>query len=83
MRKITDEEVLETEVRITVEQYLGIIDRIADTVLVYIDMYEKSKELKEAKKRFQDLFQVLREGHFEGFKDAIIRRSENHDAEIN
>lgn len=83
IEKITDEEVLATELHINVEQYLRIIDRIEDAVIAYIDTSEQSEELKEVKQKFKALFRVIRCGHFEGFKDAIIKGSACDDKKIN
>lgn len=83
MREISDEEVLSTELHITVEQYLRIIERVGDMVIAYLDKSEPSEELEEVKKNFKALFRVIRQGSFEGFKDAIIKGSANHDTKIN
>ena len=84
MREMTDEEVLSTELHITVEQYLRGVERIVgDLVMAYLDKYEPSDELEIAKKRFKTLFLVIRRVYFDGFKTAIIKGAANHDGKIN
>ena len=83
MREITDEEVLSAEMRITVEQYLRVVDRIENTVIAFLETSDKSDELEEVKQKFKTIFQVIRLGCFDGFKEALIKGTASYDAKIN
>ena len=83
MIKITDEEVLATEMHITVEQYLRLIDRIRDSIIAYLDTSEQSEELELVKQNFKALFLAIRSAHFDGFKAAIVEGSAKYDGKIN